>query len=148
MLGDGARAYEYCKAALPAAWNDKAEIRQMEPYVQGQTTYSPCSPRAGNTRTSWLSGAAAWSYYSLTQYILGVRPVYEGLLLDPCVPKDWKGFSVARRFRGKNVRIEFKNPFGVSKGLKELTLNGEKLPGNLIPAEKLGAENDVVVVMG
>ena len=59
MLGDGARAYEYCKAALPAAWNDKAEIRQMEPYVQGQTTYSPCSPRAGNTRTSWLSGAAA-----------------------------------------------------------------------------------------
>jgi cellobiose phosphorylase len=148
MLGDGERAYEYCKAALPAAWNDKAEIRQMEPYVQGQTTYSPCSPRAGNTRTSWLSGAAAWSYYSLTQYILGVRPVYEGLLLDPCVPKEWKGFSVERRFRGKNVRIEFRNPSGVCKGVKELTLNGEKISGNVIPAEKLGAENDVVVVMG
>jgi cellobiose phosphorylase len=148
MLGNGERAYEYCKAALPAAWNDKAEIRQMEPYVQGQTTYSIFSPRPGNTRTSWLSGAATWAYYSLTQYILGIRPEYEGLRLDPCVPKDWKGFTVERQFRGKKVSIEIRNPNGVNKGIKEVTLNGEKLSGSLIPADKLKAENVVVATMG
>jgi cellobiose phosphorylase len=148
MLGNGERAYEYCKAALPAAYNDKAEIRQMEPYVQGQTTYSKFSPRPGNARTSWLSGAATWAYYSLTQYILGIRPEYEGLRLDPCVPKDWKGYSVERQFRGKKLTIEFKNPNGVNKGIKEVTLNGEKISGNLIPADKLKETNVVVAVMG
>ncbi|MEZ4641175.1 MAG: hypothetical protein R3E31_00265 [Chloroflexota bacterium] len=79
LLGNGDRAYEYYRAAMPAAYNDRAEIRQMEPYVQGQTTYSTYSPRPGNTRTSWLTGAAAWAYYSATQYILGLRPEVAGL---------------------------------------------------------------------
>lgn len=148
MAGNGERAYEYCKAALPAAWNDRAEIRQMEPYVQGQTTYSIFSPRPGNARTSWLSGAATWCYYSLTQYILGIRPDYDGLLIDPCVPSDWKGFKAERRFRGKKIHIEVKNPSGVQKGIRELTLNGEKLSGNLVPASKLKDENFVIAVMG
>lgn len=148
MLGNGERAHQYCKAALPAAYNDRAEIRQCEPYVQGQTTYSKFSPRAGNCRTSWLSGAAPWCYFSLTQYILGVRPQYDGLLIDPCVPKSWKSFSVERRFRGKIVKIEFKNPDGVCKGIKELVLNGEKLTGNLLPADRLKAENEVRALLG
>ena len=148
MLGDGNRAYEYCKAALPAAWNDKAEIRQSEPYVQGQTTYSAFSARPGNTRVAWLSGAATWSYYSLTQYILGIRPQYEGLMIDPCVPDSWDGFKVQRRFRGKILHIEVKNPDHVCKGIVSLELNGEKLDGILIPAEKLKADNTVVAVMG
>lgn len=148
MAGNGERAYEYCKAALPAAWNDRAEVRQMEPYVQGQTTYSIFSPRPGNARTSWLSGAATWCYYSLTQYILGIRPDYDGLLIDPCVPASWKGFKAERRFRGKKINIEVKNPAGAQKGIRELTLNGEKLSGNLVPATKLKAENVVVAVMG
>ena len=148
MLGDGNRAYEYCKAALPAAYNDKAEIRQSEPYVQGQTTYSIFSPRAGNTRTSWLSGAATWSYYSLTQYILGIRPQYEGMMIDPCVPDSWDGFKVQRRFRGKKLNIEVKNLSHVCKGIAELSLNGEKLTGNVIPADKLKDENTIVAVMG
>ncbi|MFA6938552.1 MAG: glycosyl hydrolase family 65 protein, partial [Treponema sp.] len=145
---DGNRAYEYCKAALPAAYNDKAEIRQSEPYVQGQTTYSIFSPRAGNTRTSWLSGAATWSYYSLTQYILGIRPQYEGMMIDPCVPDSWDGFKVQRRFRGKKLNIEVKNLSHVCKGIAELSLNGEKLTGNVIPADKLKDENTIVAVMG
>jgi N,N'-diacetylchitobiose phosphorylase len=148
MAGNGERAYEYCKAALPAAWNDRAEVRQMEPYVQGQTTYSIFSPRPGNARTSWLSGAATWCYYSLTQYILGIRPDYDGLMIDPCVPCSWKGFKAERRFRGKKIRIEVKNPSGAQKGIRELTLNGEKLSGNLIPAGKLKDENVVIAVMG
>lgn len=148
MLGNGERAYEYCKAALPAAYNNKAEVRQMEPYVQGQTTYSIFSPRPGNTRVSWLSGAATWAYYSLTQYILGIRPQYEGLLIDPCVPSNWKEFTVIRRFRNKEIAIKIENPSGVQKGIVSLILNGEKLSNTLLPADKLKDTNTVIAVMG
>jgi len=147
-LGNGDRAYEYCKAALPAAYNDTAEIRQCEPYVQGQTTYSTFSPRAGNTRTSWLSGAAAWCYYSLTQHLLGIRPEYDGLRLDPCIPSAWKGFTATRRFRGKIVDIEVRNPKGLCKGIASFELNGETFEGNLVPSDKLRAKNLVVATLG
>ncbi len=148
MLGNGDRAYEYYRAFMPAAYNDRAEVRQMEPYVQGQTTYSTYSPRAGNTRTAWLTGAAPWAYFSATQYILGIRPEVDGLRIDPCIPGDWGGFKVSRTFRGRQIEIEVKNPNGVNRGVVSMTLNGEALPGNLLPADRLGEENRVEVVMG
>jgi len=148
MLGNGDRAYEYFRASMPAAYNDRAEIRQIEPYVQGQTTYSPESPRPGNTRTSWLTGAAAWAYFSATYYILGLRPEIDGLRIDPCIPSKWKGFKARRRFRGRIIKIVVKNPVGVCHGVKTLTLNGEKLTDNLIPADKLDDQNYVEVVLG
>ena len=148
MLGDGDQAYAYYRASMPAAYNERAELRQSEPYVQGQTTYSIYSPRAGNTRTAWLTGAAAWAYFSATQYILGIRPELGGLRIDPCLPHAWAGFRATRRFRGKTIAIEVKNPQGVCHGVKSLTLNGKFLPGNLIPADRLGEENTVEVVMG
>jgi N,N'-diacetylchitobiose phosphorylase len=148
MLGNGDRAYEYYRSFMPAAYNDRAELRQIEPYVQGQTTYSIYSPRAGNTRTSWLTGAAAWAYFSATQYVLGLRPEMDGLRIDPCIPHTWSGFKATRRFRGRSVQIEVKNPDGVCRGVKLLTLNGKMLVGNLIPADKLGEENNVEVVLG
>jgi N,N'-diacetylchitobiose phosphorylase len=148
MLGNGDRAYEYYRAFMPAAYNDRAEIRQIEPYVQGQTTYSTFSPRAGNARTSWLSGAAPWAYYSATQYILGIRPEVGGLRIAPCIPRDWKGFRATRRFRDKIIEIEVKNPDGVCKGVKSLTLNGESLPEGFLPASKLVGHNQVEVVLG
>lgn len=148
LLGHGDRAYEYYRASMPAAYNDRAEIRQMEPYVQGQTTYSTFSPRAGNARTSWLTGAAAWAYFSATQYILGLRPEIDGLRIDPCIPANWPGFTAARRFRGKNIQVVVKNPTGVCRGVKHLKLNGEEIEGNLVPANKLEKENVVEVMMG
>ena len=148
MLGNGDRAYEYYRASMPAAYNDRAEIRQIEPYVQGQTTYSIYSPRPGNTRTSWLTGAAAWAYFSATQYILGLRPELDGLRIDPCIPSTWRGFKATRRFRGRTIQIEVKNPNDVCRGVKSLTLNGETLTGNLVPAERLGDQNQVKVVLG
>lgn len=148
MLGNGDRAYEYYRAAMPAAYNERAEIRQLEPYVQGQTTYSTFSPRPGNTRVSWLTGAAAWAYYSGTQYILGIRPEAEGLRIDPCIPSEWDGFKATRRFRGKSVEIVVSNPDGVCHGVAALTLNGVKLPGNLISAEMLQDVNKVEIVLG
>ena len=148
MRGNGDRAYRYFRASMPAAYNDRAEIRQIEPYVQGQTTYSTYSPRAGNARTPWLTGAAAWAYYSATQYILGIRPEVDGLRIDPCIPSNWDGFKASRRFRGKQLMIEVENPSGVSTGVVSLFLNDVRLEGNLIPAELLKAENIVKVVMG
>lgn len=148
MLGNGNQAYEYCKAALPAAYNDKAEIRQSEPYVQGQTTYSTFSPRAGNCRTSWLSGAATWSYYSITQYMLGIRPQYESMLIDPCIPTTWDGFKVERMWRGKKLVIEVKNPSHISKGVEYIEVNGERLDSANIPFDLLQDTNEIVAVMG
>jgi len=147
LLGHGDQAYAYYRASMPAAYNDRAEIRQSEPYVQGQTTYSTFSPRAGNTRTSWLTGAAAWAYYSATQYILGIRPELDGLRIDPCIPSTWPGFTATRRFRGHTVHIEVKNPHGICRGVQSLTLNGEVLPGNLVPADRLGEENHVEIIL-
>ncbi len=148
MLGNGDRAYEYFRAAMPAAYNDRAEIRQSEPYVQGQTTYSTFSPRAGNTRTAWLTGAAAWAYHSATQYILGIRPEVDGLRIDPCIPSHWEGFSATRRFRGKLIDIRVNNPNKVCRGVQSLRFNGEELSGNLIPVTMLGDNNLVEVVLG
>jgi N,N'-diacetylchitobiose phosphorylase len=148
IMGNGDRAYEYFRAAMPAAYNEHAEIRQSEPYVYCQTTYSTFSPRPGNTRTSWLTGAAAWSYFSATQYILGLRPEPTGLRIDPCIPSDWPGFKVTRQFRGKVLEIEVKNPRKVCKGIKSISLNGSLLDDNLILADQLKKSNRAEVVMG
>jgi cellobiose phosphorylase len=148
MLGHGDQAYEYYRASMPAAYNERAELRQIEPYVQGQTTYSIYSPRPGNTRTAWLTGAAAWAYFSATQYILGLRPEMDGLRIDPCIPHYWLGFKATRRFRGKSIAIDVNNPQGVCRGVKSLTLNGELQPENLIPADRLEETNTVEVLMG
>jgi cellobiose phosphorylase len=116
--------------------------------VQGQTTYSTYSPRPGNTRTSWLTGAAAWSYWSATQYVLGLRPELDGLRIDPCIPSTWPGFQATRQFRGQVVEIEVRNPDGICRGVKSITLNGEPLPDNLLPAGRLAGHNRVEVVLG
>ncbi len=148
LLGHGDRAYEYYRAFMPAAYNDRAEIRQSEPYVQCQTTYSTYSPRPGNGRTSWLTGAAAWAYYSAVHYILGLQPQPDGMRIDPCIPHDWPGFTASRLFRGKRLEIEVRNPDGICRGVRSLTLNGRPLPGGLIPSEALGEINRIVVVLG
>jgi N,N'-diacetylchitobiose phosphorylase len=148
MLGHGSIAWDYFRATLPAAWNSRAEIREIEPYVYCQFTNAPPSPRSGAARVPWLSGSASWSTFAATRYILGIRPDWNGLIVDPCIPKSWPGFTATRRFRGKTLHIEVQNPGGVEKGLKTLTLNGETLPDALIPAAKLAAENRVLAVMG
>ena len=148
LLGRGDRAYEYYHAAMPAAYNRHAEVRQCEPYVQGQTTYSTYSPRPGNTRTSWLTGAAAWSYFSATQYILGLRPEMDGLRIDPCIPSTWKGFSAVRRFRGRVFRIAVHNPEAVCKGVVKMIVNSKEITGNLIPPGLPGEEQQVEIWLG
>lgn len=148
MLGNGNQAYEYLRAYLPAAYNNKAEIREIEPYVVSQSTHSRLSPKFGTSRIPWLSGSATWTYYAITQYIMGVKPEYHGITLDPCIPQDWKEFSISREFRGKKLNIVVENPHGTQKGIKQLILNNQPLEGNFIPVEKLKEKNEVKVMMG
>lgn len=144
LLGDGDRAYEYYRAYMPAAYNDRAEIREIEPYVHGQTTYAPCNRNAGKTRVPWLSGTVSWSYYTAVQWILGVRPEPDGLRIDPCIPKHWPGFKMTRVFRGKTLKIEVKNPDGVCRGVKSLIVDRRPVTGNLISFEQLRDGSKIV----
>ncbi len=150
MVGNGNKAYDYYKAYLPSAFNDKAEIRETEPYVYAQTTNSKYNMRFGSSRNPWLSGTTTWAYYAAAQYILGIRPDYEGLLIDPCIPESWDGFSASRVFRGAKLSIKVNNPEHVQKGIVKLTLNGEPLEGNLIPSDllKKDVENHIEAIMG
>jgi len=148
MLGHGDRAFEYFRSYMPAAQNDKAEIRGIEPYIYSQYTHSKFSARYGASRVPWLTGAASWAYYAATQYILGIQPDYQGLRIDPCIPASWKGFAVTRRFRNKTLNIKVVNPAGVQKGVKKITLNGKAIEGNLIPVSKMKNKNEVLVEMG
>ena len=148
IAGDGDRAYEYYRAFMPAAYNSRAEIRQCEPYVQGQTTYSIFSPRPGNTRTSWLTGAAAWAYFSATQYLLGIRPELDGLRIDPCIPSAWDEYTVTRIFRGITYRIHVNNPDHISKGVRKMLIDGKPVPGSLIPSTMKGSEHHIEIWLG
>ena len=137
LLGNGDQAWDYLRAFLPAAYNDRAELRQVEPYVHCQTTYSRFNINEGAGRVPWLSGTASWAYYSATQWLLGVRPEIDGLRIDPCIPRTWPGFTMQRVFRGKTLTIKVSNPHAHSRGIKSLKLNGKSLPGNLVPLSEL-----------
>jgi len=132
-LGNGDRAYEYYRAYMPAAYNERAELREIEPYVHCQTTYAPCNRNGGKSRVPWLSGTAAWSYHAAVQWILGIRPEVEGLRIDPCIPRSWPSFEMRRRFRGKTIHIEISNPKRLSNGVLTLTVDGKRIDGNLLP---------------
>jgi len=147
ILGRGDRAWEYYKAYMPAAYNDKAEIREIEPYVHAQSTHAKHSPKHGASRCPWLSGTASWSYFSAVNYLLGVRPEVEGLRIDPCISSEWDGFKFRRNFRGQWVNIEVKNPNGNCKGVSSITVNGEKVEGNLLPIDKITDECQVVAII-
>jgi cellobiose phosphorylase len=148
LLGRGKRAYAYYRKFMPAAFNTKAEIREIEPYVYCQFTNSKYSPRYGASRLPWLTGSASWAYYAVTQYILGIRPEYDGLRVDPCIPPDWREVRIQRKFRGRQFSIVIKNPRRAEKGVKRLVINGREVSGNLIPVAFMNDVNEVVVEMG
>ena len=137
MLGHGDTAYRYYRAYMPAAYNERADEREIEPYVHCQTVYAPCNRNAGKARVPWLTGAAAWSLHAAVQWILGVRPELDGLRIDPCIPSTWPGYKLQRVFRGKRLHIEIKNPNSHCKGVGALTIDGERIAGNLAPLSQL-----------
>ena len=138
VLGRGDRAWEYYRKINPAYLEDLSELHKTEPYVYAQMIAGKDAAKPGEAKNSWLTGTAAWNFYAISQYILGIRPAYGGLLIDPCIPKEWKGYKVSRKFRGAHFEIEVRNPGGVSKGVKKLTVNGKALDTNLIPTMSPG----------
>jgi cellobiose phosphorylase len=148
LAGHGDRAFEYYSQINPANKNDTIDEYECEPYVYAQNILGDEHPQFGLARNSWLSGTASWIYQAATQYILGIRPTYRGLQIDPCIPHAWPGFRVVRRFRGAVYRIVISNPDGVCKGIKRCVVDGEECADNVLPIFEVGSVHAVEVIMG
>lgn len=148
MLGHGDKAFDYYKRICPSAREPISNIHRCEPYVYAQTIAGPSAPTFGEAKNSWLTGTAAWNMVAITQWILGVRADHDGLIVDPCIPKDWSEFKVTRRFRGATYVIEVKNPSHVSHGVKQVTVDGKPIKGNKLPIFNDGKTHHVSVLMG
>lgn len=148
MLGRGDAAYEYYAKLRPTRRDGIQELHEAEPYVYCQTIAGPEHPRFGLGRNSWLTGAVAWMYVAATQHILGIRPEFDGLRVDPCIPSAWDSFRVTRQFRGATYRITVCNPEHVSSGIVSLHCAGRKISGNLLPVLAHGESCDAIAVMG
>ena len=146
-LGRGSRAMKFYRALCPAAQNDKIEVRQSEPYSYCQFVMGPDHTAVGRARHPFMTGSGGWSYFAATRYLLGVRPQFHGLLVDPCIPADWKEFRVTRVWRGATYHITVENPRGAEKGVASVTLNGQPAD-RLIPPQPVGSVSQVTVTMG
>ena len=104
--------------------------------------------KPGEAKNSWLTGTAAWNFHAIAEHILGIKPVFDGLCMDPCIPADWDGFRIVRRFRDAEYRITVTNPDSVSKGVRSIRVNGELAGSCCIPAAAPGTVNKIEVVMG
>lgn len=145
-LGRGDRAMKFYNALCPYYQNDRIEIREAEPYSYCQFIMGRDHTAFGRARHPFMTGSGGWAYFSATRYMLGIRPRFDSLELDPCIPADWKGFSAVRIWRDAKFEIQVKNPDGVMKGVKELYLDGKRV--GQIPAQKAGSVHQVEVIMG
>ncbi|HEX6881597.1 MAG TPA: hypothetical protein VF135_14600 [Terriglobales bacterium] len=146
-LGRGERAMKFYDSLLPYNQNDKIEVREAEPYSYCQFIMGKDHTAFGRARHPWLTGSGGWNYTAVTRWILGIRLGFDGMIIDPCVPREWKSFEVRRKWRGANFNIRVSNPSGVEKGVKEVRLNGQTVHGH-IPAQPSGSDHSVEVLMG
>ena len=148
VVGRGDRAWQVYTRTCPAYIEEISEIHRTEPYVYSQMIAGKDAPNFGEAKNSWLTGTAAWTFLDVSQYILGIRPDYDGLVIDPCIPSTLSGFTAKRDFRGVTYHIQVKNPTGVQKGVKVLTVDGVIADGNMIPFDPSKKEVTVEVIMG
>ncbi len=149
LLGRGDQAYKYYRQLLPHVAMGKAGVwrYKAEPYVYSSNLFGPESDRFGLANVSWLTGTAAWMYVVATQYLIGVRPVFEGLAIDPCIPSEWKGYQVERACRGCRYRITVENGSGCCKGVKGVLVDGAALEGHVVPHVRGRTHADVRVIL-
>lgn len=145
--GNGNRAYEYYSKICPSFLEEISDLHRTEPYVYSQMIAGKDARKPGEAKNSWLTGTAAWNFFAVSQHILGIQPDYEGLKINPCIPEEWDGFKIIRKFRGTEYHIEITNPDHVSKGVAELIVDGNKLNGYKIPFQEAEVCS-VKVVMG
>ena len=146
VLGRGSRAMKFYDALCPAMQNDRIEVRKAEPYSYCQFVSGRDHTTFGEAHHPFMTGSAGWAYYAATQYLLGVRPEFDSLTVDPCIPADWKEFTVNRIWRGAEYRIRVTNPKGVEKGVAEIRLNGETVDS--IPVQAPGSVSEIEIIMG
>ena len=147
LQGHGERAFTYFMENAPAAWNDHAEIRRMEPYCYGQFTEGHASKHPGRSHVHWLTGTASTMMVGCVEGILGLRPDLTGITLAPSIPKDWAHLEIQKDFRGKHLHIIIENPDRRESGYRKLILNGRELNGNHIPASLLENENEICLML-
>jgi cellobiose phosphorylase len=148
LLGEGDRALESYLAICPSAQEGRIETYRSEPYVYAQMIAGPEAATPGEAKNSWLTGTAAWAFTAAAQGILGVKPDYDGLRIDPCIPRGWRSYRVVRRFRGTVYEISVSNPDGVSSGVRSLKVNGREVEGNVVPLATGQGAVSVEVVLG
>ena len=148
VIGRGERALDLYKKICPSYREEISDLHRLEPYVYAQMIAGKEAPNFGQAKNSWLTGTAAWNYVAISQAILGVKPGYDGLTIDPCIPPNWKGFQVERQFRGATYEIHVSNPHGVSKGVSRISVDGQEIEGQTLPIFEDGAHHRVEVVMG
>ena len=157
MMGHGDRAFELYKKITPSYIEEISDIHRTEPYVFSQMVAGKDAPSFGEAKNSWLTGTAAWSFLSISQEILGVRPTLDGLSIDPSIPSSLSGFTAVRRYRGAKYEITVENPDHVQHGVRELYVNGKKLtpvtdmygdPMYVLSPAPEGETVEVKVVMG
>lgn len=147
LHGHGNRAFTYFMENAPAAQNDRAEIRKLEPYCYGQFTEGKASPHFGRSHVHWLTGTASTVMVGCVEGILGMRPDFYGLRIAPSIPKEWDGFEVEKDFRGNHLHIVVSNPGHVETGCKKLLVNGAEMEGDYIPAELLTEHTEIELLM-
>jgi cellobiose phosphorylase len=135
MINRPERAFEYYKKIAPAYREDISEIHRNEPYVYSQMIAGSDAKRHGEAKNSWLTGTAAWNYVTVTQYLLGVRPEYDGLVVDPCLPAELDELTITRRFKGVEYRISINNK---RSGKYRLVVNGQEVKGKIVPTQENG----------
>ena len=147
-LGHGDRAFEVYARTAPAYLEEISEIHRTEPYVYSQMIAGKDAPSFGEGKNSWLTGTAAWTFLSVSQAILGIKPTLDGLMVDPCLPHTLGGFSLTRRYRGATYRITVENPAQVEYGVKSVSVDGKAIEGQVLPLLPAGAACEARVVMG
>ena len=148
VAGNGNRAWEYYRKICPSYLEEISELHKTEPYVYAQMVAGKDAFKPGEAKNSWLTGTASWNFYAITQFILGIKPDYDGLVIDPCIPDHWKGFKVSRKFRGAIYNIEVANPHSKSKGVKEITVDGKLISTNVIPLFEDARTHIIKVTLG
>ena len=148
ILKRAEKAHTLYHQALPIHPSVDIDRYEVEPYVYSEYVTSPDHPSFGQASHSWLTGSSVWMLRNTTDYLLGIRPEYNGLLMDPCIPSDWKEFSVTRRYRGDLYNITFRNPGGGNGRVISVILDGDALEGNLIPPCGDGKPHEVIVILG
>jgi cellobiose phosphorylase len=146
VLGRGDYAWNYYRKICPSYTEERSALHKVEPYVYSQMIAGKDAAVPGEAKNSWLTGTAAWNWLAVTQYILGIRPAYDGLLIDPCICSEWREYKVCRRFRGSVYDITVQNPDGVCKGVRSIHVDGNPVEGNLIPV--LPGKHKITVVLG